>query len=502
MAEPKREELNKRDGEAALILPNQLYPDGPPGIKQARVYFLEADRYFSDFQFHKKKILLHRASMLSHRDKLLKKGFSITYIENSEKDQFKLLREKLEEDGIESLHAYDPVDVKLRRDFTELNQKSSFNVLTHSSPGFITEINWFKDIFPDRNYRMTQFYREQRKRLGLLIEKGGPEGGKWSFDPENRKSLPEDVKVPELPALARNRNLEVHVSYVNKHFPANPGTTEDFIYPVNRKEAKTWLDYFLEKKFAQFGPYQDAISASEPFIFHSLISPLLNIGLLKPLEVVKAAINYARQSGDIELSSLEGFVRQIIGWREYLRLIYELEGRKQKDSNYWNHSRSVPESFYSASTGITPIDRAIERMQKFAYIHHIERLMVIGNFALLCEIDPEEIYRWFMELSIDSYDWVMTPNVYGMSQYSDGGLITTKPYISSSNYIRKMSDYSTGDWCDVWDGLFWRFIAKHSDKFRSIPRAAVMASNLERMSEETISSHIKTAEDFLNRILY
>lgn len=295
-------------------------------------------------------------------------------------------------------------------------------------------------------------------------------------------------------------NLEDHAQYINRNYPDNPGSLDHFIYPVTRDGALKWLDDFLKNRLLLFGDYQDAISSKESFLFHSLVSPLLNSGLLKPLEVVRKAVEEYRGRPEISLNSVEGFVRQIIGWREYVRLIYEQEGIVQKNSNFWNNERPMPEAFYEGITGIPPVDESIRRIKKYGYIHHIERLMVIGNFALLCEIDPGEVYRWFMELSIDSYDWVMTPNVYGMSQYADGGLIMTKPYISSSNYIRKMSDYSSGDWCDVWDGLFWRFIHKHKDKFEDIPRMAVMVANLERMGQETISDHLKKAEEFLEDI--
>jgi len=490
-----------KEREAALVLPNQLFSDGPPGIDRGTVYLVESARYFSDFRFHKKKILFHRASMQSYRE-ALERNFDVEYVRFPENTELSPLLKKLNREEFERLHYYDPVDHDLRLELEELQPKVSCTLVQHENPNFLTEVDWFSKNFPQKNYRMTQFYRKQRKRLDIMVENGKPKGGKWSFDTKNRESLPDNLEVFDLPSVSGSlsRPLETDIDYVQRFFPENPGTTEDFIYPVSRDGAKSWYEDFLEKRFAGFGPYQDAISREEPFLFHSLISPLLNVGLLNPRQVVEQAINAAKSDEKIELNSLEGFVRQIIGWREYVRLIYELEGKRQKESNHWNNTNPMPHSFYTASTGIPPVDRAIDRIRRFGYLHHIERLMVIGNFALLCEIDPDEVYRWFMEMSIDSYDWVMTPNVYGMSQFADGGLITTKPYISSSNYVRKMSDYPEGDWCDVWDGLFWRFIKRHSAAFGDIPRASVMVTNLKRMDDDKLSSHLETARGFLEKL--
>jgi deoxyribodipyrimidine photolyase-related protein len=197
---------------------------------------------------------------------------------------------------------------------------------------------------------------------------------------------------------------------------------------------------------------------------------------------------------------LEGFVRQVIGWREFMYGVYDALGETQRQGNFWDCQRDIPDSFYAASTGIAPVDTVIRRVMDHSYCHHIERLMVLGNFMLLCEIRPDQVYQWFMELFIDAYDWVMVPNVYGMSQYADGGLITTKPYISSSNYIRKMSDFPKGPWCDIWDGLFWRFVHKHKPVFAGNPRMRMMAVQWDRMDAERRKQHLQSAKAFLRRL--
>jgi deoxyribodipyrimidine photolyase-related protein len=348
---------------------------------------------------------------------------------------------------------------------------------------------------------MTSFYIAQRKRLGVLLEKGKPTGGKWTFDTENREPLPSSISIPEANLPASNAFVNDAKNYVQLRFPDNPGNTSSFYYPVTHDEAANWLHDFLQTRLVHFGKYQDAIRRDQAILFHSLLSPTLNTGLLTPEEIVNETLDFARVHADkIPLNSLEGFIRQIIGWREFARAIYALQGCQQRCKNFWGHTRTLPGSFYTGTTGIKPIDEAIFRLHHHAYVHHIERLMALGNFMLLCEIDPDEIYRWFMEMFIDAYDWVMVPNVYGMSQYADGGLMTTKPYISSSKYILKMSDYAKRPWCETWDALYWRFIDKHRDVFRKIPRMSVMVSALDRMPADKKNAHLSLANDFLSRL--
>ena len=200
------------------------------------------------------------------------------------------------------------------------------------------------------------------------------------------------------------------------------------------------------------------------------------------------------------INSIEGFIRQIIGWREFIRGVYFAKGSQERTTNFFGFKRKIPNSFYYGNTNIPPIDITIKKLLKTSYNHHIERLMVLGNFMLLCEFDPDEVYKWFMELYIDSYDWVMVPNIYGMSQFSDGGLMSTKPYVSSSNYLIKMSDYSKGDWQKIWDGLYWRFIYKQKDLFNKNIRMRFILNILDRMSEEKLKNHFKNAETFLNNM--
>lgn len=342
-----------------------------------------------------------------------------------------------------------------------------------------------EDFFSKKKtYFQTDFYTWQRKQRNLLLdEQQKPLGGKWTFDAENRLKFPKQEKVPVILFPKENKFIKEARSYVEKHFPNNYGNLDSFIYPVTHQEAGQWLHEFLETRFEKFGVYEDAMVAKEHFLYHSVLTPMLNIGLLNPKRIVEAALQTASQK-NIPLNSLEGFIRQIIGWREFIRIVYEREGRTQRTKNYWGFTRKIPECFWNGTTGIEPVDAVIKKTIQTGYSHHIERLMVLGNFMLLCEFDPDEVYRWFMELYVDSYDWVMVPNVYGMTQFADGGLMTTKPYISGSNYLMKMGDWKKGDWQQIWDGLFWRFMHVHRNFFGSNPRLGMLLNTFDKTPKQ------------------
>jgi len=291
-------------------------------------------------------------------------------------------------------------------------------------------------------------------------------------------------------------SVEEAKRYVAKNFPDAFGCVDRFCYPVTHEQAAAWLEAFVDERLASFGDYEDAISQKETFVFHSVLTPMLNIGLVTPKQIIDLVIAKREQ---VALNSLEGFLRQVIGWREFIRLVYIHAGSRQRTTNAWNLKQPLPASFYTGTTGIVPFDQSIKRTLEHAYCHHIERLMVLGNFMLLCDIHPNQVYRWFMELFIDAYDWVMVPNVYGMSQHADGGLMTTKPYISGSSYVLKMSDYAKGDWCEVWDALYWRFIDRERDFFSSNPRMRVMVGQLDRMGTK-LDHHRKVAGRFLEKL--
>jgi len=485
--------------EASIILPNQLFASSPVLMVDRKIFLVESTRFFSDFRYHKKKLVLHRASMRAYLEKIRGDGYDVEYIPYPDSKTADLLR-LIGDDRLGAVHICDPNDHKLRYEFDSIGRKMSLEINYHESPGFITPLNVvLKSLEGKTHYSLTGFYREQRRRLDILMDGSRPVGGRWTFDTENRKRIPADQRVPGLPELDESPHVREASSWVEEHFGGNPGEVDGFKYPVTHADSDSWYRDFLEKRFAHFGDYQDAMAVGHEHLFHSVLTPALNIGLLTPGEVVSEAMEFARE-GPVGLNSLEGFIRQVIGWREFIRGIYILEGERQRECNHFGHGGELPPGMYDGTTGILPVDLVVERLLRSAYAHHIERLMVLGNYLMLAETDPDEIYRWFMEMFIDAYDWVMVPNVYGMSQYADGGMMTTKPYICSSNYLRKMGDFPGGQWCEVLDALFWRFVEKHEDFFRANPRMATMAYQLSRMDGERREGHVKIAGDYLRSI--
>jgi deoxyribodipyrimidine photolyase-related protein len=398
--------------------------------------------------------------------------------------------------GVKNVEVVDPCDDWLLSRLTSSCAEAGVQLVVRPDTAFLTSPEVEAAYFKKRKLFFTEFYIRQRKRLEILVSPQGEAiGGKWTFDTENRKKLPKDLLPPAPWQPAENNFVAEARRYVRENFPKAQGKDETFRYPVTYADAQRVLTDFIQSRLPHFGDYEDAISAEHPILFHSTLTPALNIGLLEPREILDTVL---KRASDIPLNSLEGFVRQVIGWREYIRLVYLSSGRMQRSRNFLGACRSIPASFYSGSTGITPFDRTIERVHESAYCHHIERLMVLGNFMMLCDINPDAVYQWFMELFIDAYDWVMVPNVYGMSQYAAGPHMTTKPYMSGSNYILKMSDYKRGPWCETWDALYWRFVYKHRDWLRKNPRLGMMTSTLDKMGKR-LTKHLTTADRFLER---
>ncbi len=489
--------------DCTLIFPHQLFADHPAITASVRVILVEDSLFFGDSrypaQFHRHKLLLHRASMQAYADRLRRQGHDVEVIDYEADQRIDSVICQLAADGCKKIRYVNPVDDILEKRIERACEDQSIERDVHPTPMFLTDCDWGKQATGKKPpYRMSSFYAAQRKRLDILMTPDGqPTGGAWSFDVDNRKKWPRGQAVPSHPPAQLTPWIKEARAYVEQRFPNHPGDCSTFRYPVTHEQARTWLDDFIEQRLVGFGTYEDAMVESQTILHHSVLTPMLNIGLLTPQQVVDAVLK-AAQRRDIPLNDLEGFIRQVIGWREFMMIMYRRIGVPQRNANFWDHQRPMPESLYKGTTGIVPVDTVIHRVLDGAYCHHIERLMVLGNFMLLCEIEPTAVYRWFMELFIDAYDWVMVPNVYGMSQFADGGWLCTKPYISGSNYIKKMSDYKAGPWCDVWDGLFWRFIHVHKEFFTSQPRLSMMARQLDRMSKDKLDQHVKRADEFLN----
>lgn len=485
-----------------IVFPHQLFK-GHPGIHaDSTVYLVEEWLFFNQFNFHQQKILLHRASMKAFEAQLQQRNISNTYIEASDKNSaISVLIATLSKAGCKSIVIAELVDEWLTKRLMQACKENNVAVEVLQTPNFLNNMQEAAAFFDKKKtYFQTAFYIDQRKKRNILLSLNNePEGGQWSYDADNRAKFPAKEIPPVIKPASSNQYVEEAQQYVQKNYANNYGQIDEFIFPVTHEDATIWLDTFIKTRMEKFGIYEDAIVAKADYLHHSVISPMVNIGLLNPQQVVNRVLELAPKY-NIPLNSLEGFIRQIIGWREFIRIVYEREGTKQRTSNYWGFSRKIPPSFWNGTTGIEPIDQTIKKLLKTSYSHHIERLMILGNFMLLCEFDPDEVHRWFMEMYIDAYDWVMVPNVYGMTQFADGGLMTTKPYISGSNYLIKMSDYKKGKWCEVWDGLFWRFMHVHRDFFSKNPRLGMLLKTWDKMSEEKRATHLNNADNFLTAI--
>jgi deoxyribodipyrimidine photolyase-related protein len=487
-----------------LIFPHQLFKNSPLFEVDGYMYLVEVDLFFTQYKFHKQKIAFHRSSMKQYEVFLKENGLSVNYIEAiSENADLLKLVSHLKEKGVKDINYIDPTDDWLSRQLSSAAAKHGIILNKFENPLFINTTSDLSKFFQPKKKKFfqTSFYKEERQRLNLLMaENTQPKGGKWTYDDENRLKYPANQQPPIVTFPESDKFFIEAETYVTKYFKNHYGElNEAYRYPTNFESAEHWFDQFLKVRFKEFGPYEDAIVKEEIILNHSLLSPLINVGLISPKHVVQTAIGFAK-THNIPLNSTEGFIRQIIGWREFIRGIYEVKGREERTKNFWNFKRKIPKSFYDGTTGIEPVDDSIKKVLKTGYTHHIERLMILGNFMLLCEFDPDEVYRWFMEMYIDAYDWVMVPNVYGMSQFADGGLMSTKPYISGSNYIIKMSNYKKGPWQEVWDGLFWTFMDKHREFFLSNPRLGMLVRTFDKMNKDKQLTHLNNADQFLKQL--
>lgn len=494
--------MEKNKSKVNLIFPHQLFSESKLIDNGCDIYLIEEYLFFRQYKFHKQKIAFHRASMKAYQAYLESKNRTVVYIDAfNENASISSLLEDLIHKGISEIQFYDPVDNWLLKRIHVFADRMYLNKL--ETPYFINSNEDLSSFFRSdkKFFFQTTFYKQQRVKHNVLMENdGNPTGGKWTYDMDNRKKYPKGKKPPVIESPLSNRYFEEAFAYVESFFKDHPGIIDkNRIYPITFEESALWLENFLHERFNEFGIYEDAIVKEEIFLNHSLLSPLMNAGLISPREVINKSLLFAKNN-EIPLNSLEGFIRQIMGWREFIRGMYVCKGSYSRTQNFWGFDRKIPQSFYDGTTGIEPVDDTIKKVLKTGYCHHIERLMVLGNFMLLCEFHPDEVYRWFMELFIDAYDWVMVPNVYGMSQFADGGTFATKPYIGGSNYIKKMSNYGNGPWNEVWDGLFWRFISVNQGFFLKNPRMSMMVHSFNRMSEDKKSKHLDNAADFLVQI--
>ena len=480
---------------AYIILGNQLLRDHPAIIESKEediIIMIEAYDICSKLNYHKHKLVLVLAAMRNYRDYMLSLGKNVSYIKLNDGITFNQSLEKiLTQHSISKLKWMETSDSPPQKMLIALCAKRNISHDISPNMQFITSSSSFREWYgTQKKPLMESFYRWQRKRTGILMNDGKPEGGKWNYDSENQKSLPRTgIVIPSLLSHSDDKNTQDVIKLVEKIFTTNPGDGSKFWLPTDFRMSDKWLDDFIDSKLMHFGAYEDASRANEAFLFHSVLSPLLNIGLLSPDVVIKRAL-VAYQNGHVPLNSVEGFVRQIIGWREYMHGMY-VEMPELMDANYFGFTKPLESWWYDQSFEQQqlpiPVKSVLRTVHKYGYNHHIERLMVLGNWFLLNEYNPKSVYEWFSSMYVDAYEWVMVPNVQGMSQYADGGIIATKPYISGGNYLQKMGSWwpSLEDAKDSdYNKLYWVFLIKHREKLKHNFRMGMVLKLAEKMEQK------------------
>ncbi|MFT5392257.1 MAG: deoxyribodipyrimidine photolyase-related protein [Gammaproteobacteria bacterium] len=451
--------------------------------------------------YHQQKLALILASMRDHAAGLRGAGLNVHYYPlDQQQTIIQALVQLVARYQPSTLKTFEVSDVHLTRRLRNFCTQHALTWETVGDPGFLTSSTAFAQHLRGRkSMRMADFYRHQRQRLGLLVDDElAPTGGQWSFDADNRHKVTANQSIPNIKPIIHSPNARQVIREVAAAFPQHPGRADQLWLPTTRKAALAWLNVFLRERLVGFGTYEDAISTRSSTLFHSTLSPVLNIGLITPDEVVAHTLRHA-QSTAVPINDLEGFLRQIIGWREFMRGVYQHFGASMRHSNTRGQTRLLTPHWYNGNTGIAPLDLAISTQQRLGWNHHIDRLMVIANLMNLCEIAPKATFEYFMTNYVDAYDWVMVPNVFGMGLNSDGGVFATKPYICGSNYLLKMSDIKRGEWCDPVDGLYWRFIEKHRAELEKNPRLSMFVSGVDRLQPDRKQRIFAAADAFLTR---
>lgn len=483
--------MSARAASFNLILGDQLFadtgrlPDGP-------ILMVEDRGIATRHRYHSHKLVLTFSAMRHYAASL---GSRVVYRNLEQRTTLEEALWAQRREGFREVHTFEPADEPFGDFLRGLCSECGLQLTLWRNPMYLTSKDeWDAYASPSERRLMADFYRSQRRRLGILVDgEGNPVGGRWSFDEDNRKSLPRGHRAPIVEMPTPDATTRQVIATVRQTFPDHVGDPEEFSLPVCHADAVVFLDRFLEERLDRFGDYEDAISSEQRTLYHSLLSPLLNIGLLTPEQVVEAALR-RHASRPVPLNSLEGFLRQVVGWREFVRGIH----RERRWVGASAGSRLPGPEWYRGATGLPPLDASIRRAVRYGWCHHIERLMVIGSALFMCDVRADAVYRYFMEMFVDAAEWVMEPNVYGMSQFVQP-TFATKPYMSRSAYILRMSDYEKGEWCDVWDGLYWRTVHRLKDRLAANPRMSQAARSLERLDPARRDRIFSAAESFVAR---
>jgi len=455
------------------------------------------------------------AAMRHFRQALQANGQQVLYLALGE-HQFSSLAEAVE-DKIkrhcpQKIILVEPGDWRVEKMLTETCARNHVPLAVREDRHFLISRRDFAEWAGGyKQLRMEFFYRMMRKRHRVLMDAEQPAGGRWNYDSENRgafgKAGPKDV--PLSPKFDHDGVTRAALADVEKHFANHPGSLNQFNWPVTREQALIALDDFIKHRLPQFGEYQDAMWTGQPFLYHSLLSAALNVKLLNPREVITAAID-AHRNGKAPLEAVEGFVRQVLGWREFIRGVYWLDMPAMREANYFKHQRALPSWYWNGKTQMNCMMQVIGQTLEYGYAHHIQRLMVTGIWALLAEISPQQIEDWYLAVYVDAVDWVELPNVAGMAIYANSGRFTSKPYIASGQYINRMSNYCrgcryqpeirTGEKACPFTALYWNFLDKHEKLLMENPRTSLMARNITRLAEDERAAIRDHAQHLLQRL--
>ena len=462
---------------------------------------------------HKAKIALFLSAMRHFAKELSEANYPLTYIKDSSKSLIQTLKIELLERNIKELVCVEPGEWRLKQGLIEMAQETGVELLILEDTHFLCSSEEFKKWADNKKeLRLEYFYRQMRKTHQVLLDQdGNPEGGQWNFDENNRKPFSKKGPglITPLMEFSIDEITKEVIDYVNVVYKDHPGSIEKFNWPVTRSQALEALSDFVENRLANFGIYQDAMWTNTPFAWHSLLSAALNLKLINPREVIDRVIA-AWKKDNLELATIEGFVRQILGWREFVRGIYYLDMPNLATDNFYKHSNALPKWYWDGQSHMNCMKDAVGQTLQYGYAHHIQRLMVTGNFALLAEILPQEVCEWYLAIYVDAIEWVELPNTAGMALFANGGRFTSKPYIASGAYIKRMSNYCDGcrykpevrfggEACPI-TTLYWNFLIKHRKQFDSNPRTRLMTANLKKISDEDQIAIVKHAKVFLNNL--
>jgi deoxyribodipyrimidine photolyase-related protein len=499
-----------------LVLGDQLSPElaslkaGDP--EKDRIMMAEVMAEATYLPHHKKKIAFVFSAMRHFAEELSEAGWRVEYRDlDAPGDSLKSAVEKcIGKFRPEKIVVTEPGEWRLIEEMRDWSDGIGLPVEILEDDRFICSHKEFEDWAEGRKqFRMEYFYREMRKKTGLLMDGDEPEGGQWNYDAENRKPPKQGLDCPKPPRFVPDKITNDVFDLVDDRFANHFGDLKPFRFGVTRDEALRVLDRFIEEALPSFGDFQDAMMTGEKFLFHSLLSFYINAGLLDPLDVCRR-VEKAYRDGDAPLNAAEGFIRQIIGWREYVRGIYFKFMPGYTEKNYFGAERKLPDFYWTGDTKMACVSAAVTQTKEEAYAHHIQRLMITGNFALVAGIEPHEVHEWYLAVYADAYEWVEAPNTIGMSQFADGGLLASKPYASSGNYINKMSNYcsdchysvsrKTGEGACPFNALYWDFLARHEKKLSGNPRMAQMYATWNRMKEETRQEYLDSAKAIFKRM--